>query len=654
MEGQSNSTSTPALPVRAERPTSAAALAPLSFGLAAVLLVVKIILLPFPVTTPIEFFRWLARLSLVAADDLCFVAGLTIVCGLVGMTVRRWPRAEAAWRVCLFAIFYLAGLYGVLSLPMYQITLVPFTIRLLSFAGGPVLMASSIGKYITWPLVLALVLVPVALVFLPRLFRRLPSASLSTPWRLAVASAAALLTALYSLSAQAYIDSHWTEPNRWERRISQSPHAVLLGSCLEELLKEQPFTATLVFPKVDDRDFRPRGQREPPAETILPASARQNRPKNVVVFFLESSGAEYLSLHGAKHATTPHLDKLAAEKGVMFENLYVQVPNSCKSIVSLSASVYPKPDWKLICKDSPEFDVPTITDVLSEQGYRTCYLHSGYWSWRNRDNFLRQRGVQTLIDAESMSADRINSWGVSDKAMFKAALNWIDAKPEDPFFLLAYTIETHHPYATPDEPLDFDVADPELNDYLNAVRATDERIAWFVDELARRGLEESTLIVVTTDHGESFGQHNQREHMFGIYQPNVHIPLVLLHPSLKDLPKRMPGVREQIDIAPTILDLLGFEIPSQWQGRNLFRLEDGRPAYFFCVGNSVVLGLREGNLKYHYYVDSGIEELFDLAADPGEERNLASQQPERCADYRQRVGGLVHYQRRFLARHGAP
>jgi len=336
----------------------------------------------------------------------------------------------------------------------------------------------------------------------------------------------------------------------------------------------------------------------------------------------------------------------------MFENVYVSVPNSCKSIVALTSSVYPRLDWDLIVRDCPQFSVPGIQQVLAERGYRTCFAHSGYWSWRKRDTYLRQRGVQTLIDAETLPEHRINSWGVSDKAMFQACLEWIDASPVSPFFLLAYTIETHHPYAQPDKPLDFDVADPELNDYLNAVRATDERIAWFVQELARHGLEESTLVVITTDHGESFGQHNQREHMFGIYQPNVHIPLVLLHPSLAGLPRRIASVREQIDIAPTILDLLGVPSPPQWQGRHLFRTDDGRPAYFFCVGNHVVLGLRDRFWKYHYYVDTGQEELFDLAADPGEEHNLAREHASRCLDYRRRVGGLVRFQRQFLARHG--
>ncbi|MCC6946075.1 MAG: LTA synthase family protein, partial [Thermomicrobiales bacterium] len=449
-------------------------------------------------------------------------------------------------------------------------------------------------KYITWPLITALVAGPILVLLLPRWLRFLPNIEFTRVRRLMATATAILLIAIYGLASQSYMHAHWTDPGRWERRIAQSPHAVLLASCVDELLQAEPFTASFLTHNMDDRDFRRRGS----VQTILPESARANRPRNVVVFFLESSGAEYLSLHGSRHDTTPNLKRLAAEKGVMFEDLYVSVPNSCKSLVALTSSVYPRPDWKLIVQDCPRFSVPSIQQVLVNEGYRTCFAHSGFWSWRNRDNYLRQRGAQTLIDADTLHAKRINSWGVSDQAMFDACLEWIDADRQTPFFLLAYTIETHHPSARPEHPIEFDVADPELNDYLNALRATDERIAHFLRQLAERGLEESTLVVVTTDHGESFGQHNQREHMFGVYQPNVHIPLVMLHPSLQDLPRRIKGTREQIDIAPTILDLLGYAAPSDWQGRNLFRRGEDRPGYFFCVGNHVVLGLRDKQWKY--------------------------------------------------------
>jgi arylsulfatase A-like enzyme len=353
---------------------------------------------------------------------------------------------------------------------------------------------------------------------------------------------------------------------------------------------------------------------------------------------------------------------------VVFENVYVQSPSSCQSLAALTASVYPRPDWGLMVRDEPDFDVPTIAEVLVDRGYRTCFAHSGYWRWKNRDRYLRSRGAQTLIDADTIAGEQVNTWGVADRAMFQATLDWIDEDRSRPFFALAYTIETHHPYVAREPLHDFGVGDEDFNRYLNALRATDETIAWVMDELERRGLAESTLVVVTADHGESFGQHNQRIHSFSLYEPAVHVPLVLLYPALRGQhPPRVTEVAGHIDIAPTLLDALGIEAPADWQGCSLLRRGAGQPAdvgrsatpsydrriYFFATGNQVVLGLRDGPYKYHYHLATAHEELFDLSADRAELHNLASDDPARCVGYKRKLGGFVSYQRRFLAEHRA-
>jgi len=622
-------------------------------ALAIVLVVIKGRLLPFEVETFGELARWTARLAIVSADDLLLVGILACVCGVVTWLVGRWRPICGLWRAVQFVTFFALAAYAVFAMALFRVTMQPFSIRMLTLVEGPMTMIDSIKPYLTWYWLSALFLVPPAVVAAPWVLRR--------AWwfrgggRLSWLPSLGLLVLLagYVAASHYYIETRWTEPRRWERRIAANPHLAFVMSCVEEfVLKEESWTL-MYHGEANEQDFVSRRRENDQPAMNLPGFAPNPRPKNVIVFFVESLGAEYLSLYGSKHRTTPHLEKHVAENGVVFEDFYVTVPYSCKSIVSLSASVYERIDWKLIVERSPQFSVPTITEVLSQQGFRTCYAHSGYWSWRNRSRFFQSR-VGDLIDADQLPEKRLSSWGVKDRPMFQATLDWIDADPNKPFFLLAYTLETHHPYATPSEPIDFDVEDEELNSYLNAIRATDENIAWYLDELAKRKLLDDTLIVLTADHGEAFGQHNQRSHNFGVYEPNVHIPLVMIHPSLKDLPRRVSGPREQIDLAPTVLDMLGHKSPGVWQGRNLFRPDDGRPAYFYCVGNFVVLGLRDGRYKYHYYVDSGLEELFDLEADPREQKNLASQHAERCSDYRKRVGGLARYQRRFLAEHGSP
>ncbi|HEV3025318.1 MAG TPA: sulfatase [Pirellulales bacterium] len=636
---------------RRGKPNAVAVCSALGLSLAMVVVLVKTALLPFPVSTVGEFARWLLRLNLVAAPDLSFVAGLTALAVVVSLGLRRWPRVEArAWRPACAATFALAAVYAVASIPMYKVTMVPFTIRLLSFVGGPGVMVSSVTPYLPPGMLLALFAAPVAVALGPWAARRWPLDILASRCGMKTLAVAAALVAANGAVCRHYVMGTWTDPNRWERRIAQSPHWVLLHSCVEELAKDRPFTHSYSFDAIDDSDFRRPNSVGP--DGMPPLLAAGKRPKNVLLIVLESTAAEFFGVMGSPWPTTPNLDVLAARNGVVFENVYSQAASSCKSLVALTNSTYPRPDWLLIVRDHPDFDVPALPQVLRDRGYRSCYAHSGYWSWQGRDLFLLARGVDQLVDASDKPHEQINSWGINDEAMYQGVLDWIDAEPGRPFFAFAYTNETHHPYVTPQVPFDFGAVDVEFGRYLNSVRGADAKINWLLTQLERRGLLDSTLVAITADHGESFGQHNQWTHAFGVYEQTVHVPLLLLHPALADLPRRNAAVGQHIDIAPTLLDLLDIPAPVEWQGRSLLRPDAGERAYFMSVGNEVTLGLRDATYKYHYYVDTQREELFDLAADPQELENLAEKQPDKCAAYRRRVGGWVTYQREFLAKHG--
>ncbi|HVX60172.1 MAG TPA: sulfatase-like hydrolase/transferase [Pirellulales bacterium] len=625
----------------------------LGASLAAVAVASKFALLPFPVSNVSEFARWVLRLLIVASPDICFAAALTASCYLVWRTLSRWPRAASwAWTPACFGVYATSAAYAVASIPMFKVTMVPFTVRLLSFVGGPEVMISSVAPHLPSGIVAALILAPLAVLLSPWITRRLP---LLWQWPAGVktALAALALIAAYGLVCRGYIHASWTDPNRWERRIAQSPHWVFLSSCLEEVFKDRPFTQNYAFESIDDSDFRTPPRAAAEARTAGPLLPAAERPKNVLMIVMESTGVEYFGAHGSKYPTTPRIDALAADHGIVFDNVYSQAASSCKSLVALSNSVYSRPDWLLIVRDYPNFDVKALPQVFKDQGYRTCYAHSGYWEWQGRHEYLKARGVDKLISASGEPEELINSWGVHDDVMYQHVLDWIDERPDEPFFAFAYTIETHHPYVAPKERYDFGVDDEELDRYLNAVRAADAKIAHLIDELERRGLADSTVIAVTADHGESFGQHNQRTHSFGVYEQAVHVPLVLIHPSLRDMPRHRPTLGRHMDIGPTLLDLLNVPAPKEWQGVSLLRPGTPERAYFLSVGNEVTLGLRDGKYKYHYYIDTLREELFDVEADPGELHDLAGSERDRCEGYRRKLGGWVSYQRAFLAAHGA-
>lgn len=623
----------------------------LAFSLAVISIIAKLILLPFPVSTSGEFARWLLRLALVVSPDVCFAVGLAATFWLFSLPWRHWPAViERAWRAFGLVVFGLCAVYAIASVPMFKVTKVPFTVRLLSFVGGPEVMWSSAGEYFPPGTIALVVAAPLFVMLAPWVARLGWLARALAPLGPRSMAALLALVAVGGGICERYVQvrAEWADPNRWERRIAQSPHWVFVASCLAELAKDKPFTQNFAFDETDDSDFR----RPSPAAPLPPLLPVEERPKNVILIVLESIGAEYFGAQGSRFDTTPHLNRLAAEHGVVFDNVYSQAASSCKSLLTLSSSVFDRPDWLLIVRDHPRFDVPALPLVLKQHGYRTCYAHSGAWGWQRREQYLQEHGADTLIDATHHRGAEVNSWGIADHTMFADVLNWIDADRERPFFAYAYTIETHHPYVAPAEHHDFGVQDEELARYLDGVRHADAEIAWLHGELEKRGLADSTLIVVTADHGESFGQHNLRTHSFGIYEQAVHVPLVILHPSLRDAPRHQASVGRHVDVAPTILDFLGISAPPAWQGRSLMRDDGDRRAYFLSVGNEVVLGLRDGKYKYHYYVDTLHEELFDLERNPGEDDNLADDEPERARQYRSRLGGWVAWQREFLAKHG--
>ena len=624
----------------------------LTAGLTGLLISTKLLLLPFPVETAGEFARWLLRLAIVASADVCFAVGLGAATWCLVQLAGPWKLPRLVARAVIFVLFYAAGLYGVAAVPIFRFTMVPLTLPTLQYAGGPDAMASSVLACLNLQTVLALAVAPALLLAIPPLARRvLPRGRWQISWQVWVGLLCTV--AAYGTVCRQYIHASWTDPNRWERRISASAHTAMLWSCVEQWWLDDDSRWSALLEEPDDRDWTAAR----PTSGLRVALPADFHPRNVLMIVLESTGTDSLGLYGSPHNTTPHLERLVAEQGLVFDNFYVQTPNSCKSLVSLTASVVPRLDWWLIVRDFPHFNVPTIAQVLGERGYRSCFAHSGYWSWKGRDGYLAARGGPTLIDAASLTesgrAQPLNSWGVADAPMFQAVLDWIDQQPAQPFFALAYTIETHHPYVAPPPLVEFQTSDEKHQRYLNAVRNADQQIAWLMEQLAARGLADDTLVVITADHGESFGQHNQTVHSFSVYESAVHVPLVLLNPALKNVrQRRLSQVRQQIDLPYTLVTLLGCRPPASWQGQDLFAAEDRR-AYFYSTGNNVACGLREGQYKYHFYIDSGHEELFDVLADPDELKNLAEEHPQQCDEYRRRWGGLIQHQPTFLRRHGA-
>jgi phosphoglycerol transferase MdoB-like AlkP superfamily enzyme len=300
----------------------------------------------------------------------------------------------------------------------------------------------------------------------------------------------------------------------------------------------------------------------------------------------------------------------------------------------------------------------SLGDVLKRHGMRTAFIHSGDLAYTNQRAFLDHRGFDALIDYIDMKAPVVSSWGSHDGALVDGVLKWIDEGGDQPFFVKAWTTQSHHPYEpAPGVPLiDFFKGGPlpeddyDLGRYLNTLHYTDSQLARLFAGLRERGLAEDTLVVVTGDHGEAFGEpHNAWGHGSRVYDESVRVPMMIWSPLLFPEGRRVKTVGGHVDVNPTVTDVLGVPPSPLWRGRSLFDPKRPGRAYFYAANDDYLLGVREGKWKYIYNATRGRDELYDLEQDPQEQRNVAKQHAELCHRLRQRLAAWRDDTGRHLA-----
>lgn len=377
--------------------------------------------------------------------------------------------------------------------------------------------------------------------------------------------------------------------------------------------------------------------------------------RNVVFVVLESVGAGYVSSYGGPEDVTPVLTSLRPD-AIQFENIYAHAPASNKSLVSLLGSVYPWISYRSITQEHPALPMPTLSSVLHENGYRTAFFSTGDWRFQQSDKFLAERQFDLVQDLNSLPCegpqfadeDEPYAGGADDGCLVDALASWVaEDGGERPFFAMLWTVETHYPYFLAETEIDFGVSDPALNRYLNGLHHSDAEIGRLIDLLAKSGELEETLIVVTGDHGEAFGQHGQFGHALGIFEENVHVPLYLVHAGLFSGETAVP-VGGHVDIAPTILHVLDIEAPSGWQGSSLFAPQRNGRTYFYSPWADALFGLREAERKLIFNASSNETAVYNLQDDPAELTNLAGQDAVFVQTGQQRLAAWVQEHGRFI------
>lgn len=372
----------------------------------------------------------------------------------------------------------------------------------------------------------------------------------------------------------------------------------------------------------------------------LGAAARRLERPNILLITLESVAARQLLYEGElQPELTPNLARLA-EHGVLFDQLYTCAPETMRSQVQLNTGL--ALTWD---PDDPErgrrFAGPTFAKELQRAGYRTAYVTAGDLDYTGTRDYLPPVGYDLLLDADALPAEvreqgTLNSWGVRDSVMFAQALAWLDqGEPSHPFFLQMLTLGTHHPYSLPEGSPFQPSARGNRTRYLATLRQTDAEIGELLAELQRRGRLANTLVVITGDHGEAFGDIHPGATIHGrnLWDEAVRTFLLISLPGSNES-LRLKRIGSVGDIAVTILSLAG--VAAEVPGRNL--LAD-RFAVHLVYSHQRNLptrcALRDGRWRYvGAFADERDVGLFDLEADPDEQRNRAAEHPERIAEYR--------------------
>lgn len=357
------------------------------------------------------------------------------------------------------------------------------------------------------------------------------------------------------------------------------------------------------------------------------------RRMNVVVLVLESVRADVLTPYDRQLPTTPFLDSLAAE-GALVRTMYAPVAHTTKALVPILAGVYPSLQLQFPEARPGGLPATALPTLLAPLGYRSAFITPAPLAFENKDGLLLNMGFEFLQGDGSFDTrgfDRIGYFGYEDRVIVQPTMAWVDevTATNQPFFLTVLTLTTHHPYNPPSsqpfETYHHRIPDP----YLNAVAATDRFVRELFEEFVQRDLLDETIFVIVSDHGEAFREHGMTGHNQILWDEVLHVPAILFAPSLIESGTEVAGIRSQLDILPTIADLLGMRVEDgRLPGVSLLEeVPDDRILYHSAWNSRQGLALREGKTKYLFFPGRNAIHVFDTAADPAERVDIARSLP---------------------------
>ena len=342
--------------------------------------------------------------------------------------------------------------------------------------------------------------------------------------------------------------------------------------------------------------------------------------RHVILISIDTCRADHLSCYGYEKKVTPNLDALAG-KGYLFSRTTTAIPLTLPAHTSMLTGTIPPHHGRHENKD-PYFDPSHITlaQLLKKKGFVTgAFIGSQILN----GSFGLDRGFDIYQD-EFADPDDSERRG---EEVNLGALDWLEKQKGNQVFLFLHYYDPHDDYDPP-EPF---ASRFKESPYAGEIAYTDYCIGKVMDKLKKLGMYESSLVIVTGDHGELLGEHGESSHMFFIYEGAMKVPMIYKLPGVRGLHK-IDDIAGIIDIVPTVCELLEIEPPSPIQGESLAGYFTDDPPenddrYLYCESlyptkydGNTLLGMVGKRWKY---IQTTRPELYDLQKDPKETTNLA-------------------------------
>jgi arylsulfatase len=394
------------------------------------------------------------------------------------------------------------------------------------------------------------------------------------------------------------------------------------------------------------------------------------RDPNVLILVIDALRPDHLGSYGYARPTSPALDALA-RRGVLFADAASPSTYTRAAVPSIFASVHPAAHGVFSQGRQVEVlsdEYTTLAETLKARGYRTAAFMPNP-SLHHTFNF--GQGFDLYDDDFPVSDGPAHEVYETARKINDRTLRWLRGDREKPFFAYLHYRDVHAPYVPPPpydrmfpssgagrlltrgellaQPLDirrprrYRDLDSYIGQYDGEIRYTDDRVAELLGTLKKEGFLDNAVLFVTADHGEAFLEHGAWTHGTDVFEELTRVPLLLVLPGDKHAGQRVEVPVQTIDIYPTVLALLDAEAPAELQGKSLLDAVEGRADPHRAVFSEArvpknkrpsrwgqTVAVRADGWKLIYNRTKRRAELYHLAADPAETRDLIASEPDQA------------------------